>query len=222
MGVGFAAANSPGVDNPLEFDSELAMNVGDLEIIRDLRIGRGSIVFGAGMRYAYLNQKYNATWLSSDLSDATQNIATTLTSGHNFSGVGPLLSMEVRCPVGQGGLSLLASTRGALLFGTGNQQASASSLDAYGNLVPGTALSNSQSSGGTLPVLEFEIGAEWARPLGRCQFVMQTAMVAQAWFNAGNAANCQNILSSSLTGSNVEYEDTLGMFGLRLTMGFTY
>ena len=160
MGVGFAAANSPGVDNPLQFDSELAMNVVDLEIIRDLRIGRGSIVLGAGMRYAYINQKYNATWLYNDLSDSTQNETTTLTSGHNFSGVGPILSMEVRCPVGQEGLALLASTRGALLFGTGNQQANASSVDAFGNLL--STYSNSQSSGGTLPVLEFEIGASGA------------------------------------------------------------
>ena len=128
MGVGFAAANSPGVDNPLEFDSTLAMSVADLEIIRDLRIGRGSIVLGAGMRYAYLNQKYNSTWLYNDSSDPTQNETTTLASAHNFSGIGPLLSMEARCPVGERGLTLLASTRGALLFGTGNQRADMSSV----------------------------------------------------------------------------------------------
>ena len=224
LGVGFAAASSQGVDNQLGFDSALSMDVTDLEIIRDWKFGRGSLWFGAGVRYAYLNQTYNANWNSIPQDPTLDTVATNLTSGHHFSGIGPLVSLDARLPVGNSGLSLLATGRGAILLGTGSQNASMTSteVDQFGNLVNQSLTSQVQSSGGTIPMLEFELGGEWGIPMGRSDFVIQAAFVGQAWFCAGNAANQDSIFNSTMPSNNVNNQQTLGMLGLRLTAGLTY
>jgi hypothetical protein len=224
LGIGFEAVSSPGVDNALQFSSSLRMDVTDLEIIRDWQFGRGSLVFGAGVRYAQLSQTYNATCNSAP-TDPTQDVFNTdLTSGQSFHGIGPLVSLEARWPVGQSGLAFLANGRGALLLGTGHQYASMTSLDIdqYGDLVSQSVTSQGQSGGGTIPMLEFEVGAEWGRYIGRRELVIQGAMVGQAWFCTGNAANQQSIFSSGLPANGPVYQETLGMIGLRLTAALTY
>ena len=224
LGIGFEAVSTPGVDNAMQFTSSLTVDVTDLEIIRDWHFGRGSLLFGAGVRYAQLNQTYNAT-CNSVPTDLTQDVFTTdLTSGHTFHGIGPLVSLEAKWPVGETGLALLASGRGALLLGTGHQYANmnSSDVDQYGDLVSQSVTSQAQSGGGTLPMLEFEVGAEWGRPIGRSDLVIQAGVVGQAWFSTGNAANQQSIFASGLPANSPVYQETLGMIGLRLTAALTY
>ena len=224
LGIGFEAVSTPGVDNALQFTSSLTVDVTDLEIIRDWHFGRGSLLFGAGLRYAQLNQSYNATCNSVPTDPTLDTFTTDLTSGHTFHGIGPLVSLEARWPVGETGLALLASGRGALLLGTGHQYANmiSSDIDQYGNLVSQSVANQGQSGGGTLPMLEFEVGAEWGKPIGRSDLVIQAAVVGQAWFSTGNAANQQSIFASGLPANSPVYQETLGMIGLRLTAALTY
>ena len=223
LGVGFAAASAAGIDNSLQFYNDLTMDVADLELLRDVRWGRGSLLFGAGVRYAHLSENYTASWLSTPQDPTQDVVATELTSGHNFNGIGPLLSLEARYPVGNAGLALLANWRGALLFGTGHQSADLTAVedDPSGNLLDGE-VTKLQSGGGTLPVLECEVGAEWSRHIGRADFMIQAALIGQAWFYMGNAANQQSIFATSLPANSTNDQDTLGMIGLRLTAGLTY
>ena len=166
LGIGFEAVSTPGVDNALQFNSSLTVDVTDLEIIRDWHFGRGSLLFGAGVRYAQLSQSYNATCNSVPTDPTQDTFYTDLTSGHTFHGIGPLVSLEARWPIGESGLALLASGRGALLLGTGHQDANLtfSDTDQFGNLVSQSITSQGQSGGGTLPMLEFEVGTSGEDP----------------------------------------------------------
>ncbi len=108
-----------------------------------------------------------------------------LLSGHNFNGLGPILSLEGRYPLGNSGLALLASARGGLLFGSGSEQATNTilSLDpTNGNAIVGqTAIQATRSVRGVMPFAEFELGAEWGRKIGIYQLSLQTALVGQVW-----------------------------------------
>jgi hypothetical protein len=218
LGVGFSAASSSAIDNAMEFDSSLTMDVTDLEFLWDLRPRRGSLLLGAGIRYAHLNQSYHASLLSTP-TDPTQDVlGNDLAFNHNFDGIGPLLSLEARYPLGETGFSLLGSVRGAVLIGNGSQQATMTSTD---NSVVQDTITRWQPGGGTIPVLELELGAGWQTQVNRYQFQVEAAAVAQAWFTAGNAANQDNIFSSPFS-PDASTRDTLGLIGFRLTAGLSY
>jgi hypothetical protein len=109
-------------------------------------------------------------------------------------------------------------------LGTGTQQVQLTSTDtdSTGALVSTTTINGSRSMGGTVPVLELELGAEWARQIYHYRFVLQTALVGQAWFSLGNAAGEQNILESTSLADSADRRDTLGLLGFRLTAGLSY
>ena len=223
-GVGFSAISSPDYNDAFAFGSDLTMEVADLEILWDCHPARGSLVFGAGLRYAHLAQNYNASWVSTPLDPTQDTYSTTLTSGHNFNGLGPVASVEAAYPLGQSGFRLTGSARGSLLFGTGTEEASMVALDtdAYGDPPSQTLTSNSQSVGGTLPVLEFELGADWGHALGAYRFSIQTALVGQIWFYGGNASNSASVFGSSFPQQNQTTQDAIGLVGARIAAGMSY
>ena len=203
----------------MEFDSSLAMSVADLELIWDVRAGGWSLLFGAGLRYAHINQNYNANWTSSPASDPTQDTyITSLQSGHNFDGIGPIASLEGRYALGTSGFAILANARGALLFGSGTQSVNYDTVDTQGQVTPSPML-RSQSSGGVLPMAELELGAEWGQKFGFAQLSIQAAVIGQAWFFAGNAADQDFAFGSTLSDGGLS---PLGLIGLRLTAALSY
>jgi hypothetical protein len=223
-GVGFSAVSSPDYNDAFVFGSDLTMDVTDLEILWDLHPARGCLVFGAGVRYAHLAQNYNASWVSTPLDPTQDTYTTTLTSGHNFSGLGPVASVEAAYPLGQSGFRLTGSARGSLLFGTGTQAATMVSLDAdaYGDPPSQTLTSNSQSVGGTLPVLEFELGADWGHTLGAYRLALQTALVGQVWFYGSNASNSASVFGSSFPQQNQSTQEAIGVVGTRIAASMSY
>ena len=223
-GVGFSAVSSTSYNDAFTFASDLTMNVTDLEILWDLHPARGSLVFGAGVRYAHLSQNYNSSWVSTPLDSTQDTYTTTLTSGHNFSGAGPVASVETGYPLGMSGFRLLGTARGSLLFGTGIQQANMLALDtdAGGNVVSQTLTSNSESVGGTMPVLEFELGADWGHVLGAYRLAIQAAMVGQLWFYGGNASNNNSVFGSSFPQQNQSTQETIGIIGARIAASMSY
>jgi hypothetical protein len=225
-GVGFSSAvSSPENSNAFAFSSDLVMDVADLEILWDLHPARGSLVFGAGVRYAHLAQNYNASWSSTPNLDLTQDTwSATLLSGHNFCGFGPVASIEAAYPLGQSGFRLIGTARGSLLFGTGTQQASMVTWDTDANGDPPneTLTSNSQSAGGLVPVLEFELGADWGHTAGAYRFAIQAALVAQVWFYGGNACNSDSVFSSTFPQQSQTTQDDLGLLGVRIDASMSY
>jgi hypothetical protein len=226
LGIGFSSIYSPDFNDTLQFQSDLTLNVTDFELLWDVHPGPWSVLLGAGVRYAHVSQHYTASLLSAP-SDPTLGEDTTtssLVSGHRFDGIGPVFSMEARVPLGSSGFSILGNARGALLLGTGTQQVQLTSTDtdSTGALVSTTTINGSRSMGGTVPVLELELGAEWARQIYHYRFVLQTALVGQAWFSLGNAAGEQNILESTSLADSADRRDTLGLLGFRLTAGLSY
>jgi hypothetical protein len=223
---GFSSANaSLDNNNAFVFSSDLTMQVADLEILWDLHPARGSLVFGAGVRYAYLAQHYNATWRSTPDLDLTQNtLSTTLTSGHSFSGLGPVASVEAAYPLGQTGFRLTGTARASLLFGTGTQTATINTwdTDAYGDPPTHTLNSSTQPAGTLVPVLEFELGADWGHTLGAYRFAIETALVGQVWFYGGNASDSDSIFSSAATEPNQTTLDALGLLGVRIAASMSY
>ncbi len=222
--VGFAAVSSPNYNDAFVFGSDLTMEVADLEILWDVHPARGSLVFGAGVRYAHLAQNYNASWVSTPLDPTQDTYTTTLTSGHDFNGLGPVISVEAAYPLGQTGFRVTGSARGSLLFGTGAAAANMVSLDAdaYGDPPSQTLTSNSQSLGGTLPVLEFELGADWGHNLGAYRFALETALVGQIWFCGGNASNCASVFGSSFPQQTQTTQDAIGVVGVRVAAAMSY
>ena len=226
-GVGFSSANSsPDNSNAYVFSSDLTLEVADLEVLWDVHPARGSLVFGAGLRYAHLAQNYNASWTSTASASVVptpDTLSTTLASGHNFCGLGPVASVEVAYPLGQSGFRVTGSARGSLLFGTGTEQATMVTwdTDAYGDPPSQMLTSNSQSVGGLMPVLEFELGADWGHTLGAYRFALETALVGQIWFYGGNASNSDSVFSSSLP-QNQTTQDAIGLIGVRIAASMSY
>jgi hypothetical protein len=181
------------------------------------------MLFGTGLRFAHLNQDYNASWLSIPTDPTQDTVLNTLLSGHNFDGIGPVVSLEGRYAMGSSGFAILANARGALLFGSGTQSVLLDTMenDSTGALVSESILTRSQSTCGVLPMAELELGVEWGQKIGFAQFSLQAMMVGQAWFYAGNAAN-QDGASSSLTGDSLSNQDPMGLIGFRLMASMSY
>jgi hypothetical protein len=219
LGLGFGSPVANGYSNVMEFDSSLTIDVADVELIWDVRGGGWSMLFGAGLRYAHINQNYNATWTSSvSPADPTQDAyITTVQSGHNFDGLGPVVSLEGRYPLGRSGFAILANARGALLFGSGTQSALYDSVDTQGQMAP-SPIQRSQSSGGVMPMAELELGAEWSHALGLARIAIQGAVVGQAWLFAGNASD----QDFTFGGSSTSTQDPLGLVGFRLSAALSY
>jgi hypothetical protein len=227
-GVGFSPvpSSSPDYNDAFTFASDLTMDVTDLEILWDLHPARGSLLFGAGLRYAHLAQNYDATWVSTatPLASTQDKFTETLVSGHNFSGAGPVVSVEAGYPLGTSGFRFLGGARGSLLFGTGRQQADllVTDTEGGGNLYSPALTSNSASVGGVLPVLEFELGADWGHNLGAYRFAIQTAMIGQLWFYGGNASNTTGAFGSSYSQQIPNNQETLGLVGARIAASMSY
>ena len=224
LGIGFAAQSATGVANSLEFDSNLTMDVTDLEFIWEFHPGRGSLILGAGLRYAQLSQQYNANWTSTPAATPLATSVTTLSSAQIFDGIGPVVSLEARYPIAGSGFSILGSARGSLLIGTGNQQVAMNQLqnDSTGALAFQDTTTGAQNMGGLMPVLEGEIGAQWEHRMGQYRLFVEAAAVGQAWFSAGNAANSNSMLGIATPSDSTTFRETMGVIGGRVAFGLSY
>jgi hypothetical protein len=194
----------------MTFESNLKLDVWDLEATQDFQAGRWSVLLAGGVRYAHLSQDYNAFRFNSGPGGTSlfSQDSATLLSGHNFNVTGPTVCLEVRRPLGNTGLSLYGNGRGSMLFGYRWQQADRLTVRSGTTAgVPFNVTSLSEFTAcqdAVLPVTEVEIGAEYTRVWGRLQPFLRAGLVGQTWFGAGNAAGA---------GGN------LGFFGLTVTAG---
>jgi hypothetical protein len=222
LGLGFSGSSADNLAQTGTFNSLLKMSVVDLEGVWDLRPGRGSLLLGAGVRWAEVDQHYDVLWAQAALDELATNISGQMLSAHRFQGVGPTLSIEGRYPLGESHVTLFAGTRGSVLFATRRESARLDALvtDYYGAIVEIDSLSRAGDHHSVMPIGEVEIGTSYARMLGEYRLNLEAAFVAQAWFNTGNPANSETV--SGTPYADTSNQDTLGLIGLRVTAGLSY
>jgi hypothetical protein len=187
----------------LTTSSRLTLNVIDLEATQDLRLQQWVLVASGGLRYAHMSQD---SW------HFFQNAGPTFSStiSHNFNGMGPTIALAARRLLGDSGLALYGLSRGAVLFGTGKQRSYL--FDPLDNDV----LEIAAAQADVLPVVEYELGAEYGRPMGNFRVFGQAGIAGSCWFGAGNASS--DLAQHLLLGDTVN----LGFNGFYLRAGVGY
>jgi hypothetical protein len=196
-------------------NSQLKLQVEDFEATQQFSAGPLNFLLAGGVRLAHLNQEYNA-FVNQQLGGPVQH--ETILSGHNFLGAGPVAALEVRRCLGKCGLSLYGSGRGAVLFGSANQNALSSG--SIGDPSPITVDSHWDP---VLTVGELEGGFEYNRMAGRARLFGQVALVGQEWFAAGNAArSAQGGVPTGFPINTVTTDSNLGFVGAVFRLGVDF
>jgi len=162
------------------------LNVFDLEYLRRIEdpTWPASTQFSAGIRFANINQFFDAT--IPGVSSAQFRM--------NWSGVGPYTSILGRVYGSQRRFSAFAKGGGALLVGKNDIVQDVSATGAF-RVPPAFPFTAQQNAGRILvvPVLEAELGASW-QPNDRWRF--SAGWFVQAWFDMG-------ISGASFSGANL-------------------
>jgi hypothetical protein len=182
-------------------NSNLAVNLFDLQLTRTCGGELWTHLFGIGARYVHMSQDYRAN-LTSPLTQID------LTSGHNLNGWGPSVTLATRRRFGASGFAIYGQTNFGLIFGQGNESSSA--------VQNGVRSQNVHGYTDVLPIGEHEVGIEYQHDLGRARLFLQTGFVGQIWFGAGNASNSDISPFSSSSDSN------FGFLGLVVRGGVRY
>ena len=166
---GMITAMTTGVGDTMDITNSIEAQTLDLEVTQTLNFGWAEIMFGGGLRYAYLEKKFNASIPGVDF----------LIAHHDFEGVGPTISMDLRLPIDPCGCwSLYTGCRYSIMFG---------SSWAYGE--NGTDPFDYRLDE-VLSIGEIEIGVEWARPVSYLgNLVFRAGYEAQVWYEAGSPSN---------------------------------
>lgn len=215
QGAAAAAGLAPTTDL-LTFSSRFDIRTYDLEAIWGADYDRWNIQVSAGGRYLYLLQGYNAQ-LSNSVGLAPLGVGATATEtqsllvNRQFNGAGGTMSFGTSYHVCHG-LSLFGMARGSLLVGVQRQDSrfNQNISDPSNLVVPGgTSIATVQSSREhtVMPMLELEMGVEYALSLGRSRAFMRAGVANQNYFNAGSATQ---------TGGD------LGLFGVQFSAGLRY
>src|SRR5262249_54353864 len=141
------------------------------------------LLCAAGLRFAEINQEYNA-YVVGDSGSTQGPIFASVVSGHSFHGTGPVVALEARRPLLKSDLALYGSVRGAILFGSATQNA----LDHFIGFGTTQFTPAQDHRDRTLPVGEVELGLEYGRNMGSTRAIAQVALVGQEWWGAGNAS----------------------------------
>ncbi len=168
----------------------------DLETTKSFDAGAWSWLATAGLRYAEVDQQYNAV-----LRNAAGNIQGTIDYSQMVQGFGPTVSLRTQRPFTPQ-LALFGFARGAVLAGDGE-----STLSAVEDQDLDTELITSRTSerDDLLPIGEMQVGLQWTPPCpGIWHPYLHVALEGQVWGGAGNA--------SSSTGN-------LGFFGFNVALG---
>jgi len=192
------------------FTSDLQVQSWDFEATQAFGGDRWSLLLAGGVRYAHLSQNYSAS-----IVDPTVATSESLLSGHNFNGVGPEAAIEVWRNIGSTNFALYASARGGLLFGESKHSVT-ETVDPALVTTPTTAFANHDQS---MPFVEFEVGGEYGRNIGRGRAFVQAALVGQEWFGAGNASFDGPVVTRAITSDTMS---NLGLFGFKVAAGIRF
>jgi len=195
----FAIGQTP-VAGAVFANSNLAVNVFDLQWTRNFGNEQWNHLFGIGVRYVHMSQDYRAN-LTSPLTQIN------LTSGHNMNAWGPSLSWDAKRQLGDRGFAIYGKTTFAVAFGQGNESSAA--------IRNGVRSEKENGYTDVLPIGELELGIEYQRDIGQARLFLQTGFAGQYWWGAGNASN----ISSSFTSSA---DSDFGFVGMVFRGGVRY
>jgi hypothetical protein len=183
--------------------SKLQVQVFDLDTLYEVSSCKWDLLLVGGLRLASIDQTYNA-YSSSEA----------LLSSSVFAGIGPSLGVEARRSLGDRGLTLYGTTRGAILFGGGHQRA----------IIPTRNVQAQDHRDIGMPVGEAEVGLEYSRNVGAAHFFGQIGLVGQEWFGAGSASRSSIDVIPSGTFSSSAYsgDSDLAFLGLVIRLGLNY
>jgi hypothetical protein len=180
------AVNSIQTQNPLavvdriDVHSDLVYDLWDFEAtFSDLRSGAWSVELFGGMRYAHLNQHYNAF--------GGPAIRQELLSAQSFNGAGPTFGLEGRRELGVPGLTFRGNGRVSMLFGEDEHRLRGASV----GLTPPFAVTDYDAAAERtriLPIIDMELGLRYVRPLGRFLWRIDGGVISQL-VPAGSGAN---------------------------------
>lgn len=181
VGIPTLGTFTPSPGSVVSASSSLNMTVIDLEATSLWAVGRWTILASAGVRYAHFSQNYQFS-----VADPIFGL-TSASSGNNFTGAGPTMSVELRrkmfdvdnSSAPSAGFFLYGSARGSLLFGSSHQFAVTPFVIEDPNFFAGQAT--------VISVAELEVGAEWACMVGRARLSVQAALTGQAWLGGNNS-----------------------------------
>jgi hypothetical protein len=168
-------ANDPG--EILRSDDNLKTQIIDFEATMRTQIGRMEIVGGGGLRYAALKQS-----LSSTVLDAGSNVIGLLQWTRDYEGLGPAVSIDLRRPIGNSGLSVVGKVNAALLFGHKDLNRTVVGDVTTPSAAPFLNLENADEVVG---MGEVALGLQWRRMLRRSELVIGGMYQGQLWAEAG-------------------------------------
>ncbi len=221
------------VKDKVNFSDHLRMTVFDVEVIKEFRRDPWTLLAGGGVGYLYLSQTYDAFRINTGTVTKVKGLGKAITtttlnlvedsdrvdSGRNFGGVGPYGSTELRYRVGRFPLWLFANANGTILFGREEIESFESTKEnlqttvkkgktsTTTKLVTTTLVDGTTAADKTLPMADFEVGADMAIPYGRFLILLRAGLAEEIIFDGGNATS---------TSGNP------GFFGLRFTAGLNF
>lgn len=214
LGIGFLSAGNDAIPGVLSANSGLNLYAIDMDVTKDLEVGKMQLLYGGGFRYGYVGQHYQAYEALSN--GSLQSVI----SGRRMVGFGPSAVIEDRYPLGESGLNLFGTMRGSLLFGSRSQSAFGQTLE-QGNLTG--------AAGGDafFPVAELEIGGEYHFQLLGLDCRGRLAFVGQSWWNVGNSSGSSGTsqladLPFPLPNPSVADEGDLGLYGFTFTLAVDF
>lgn len=187
------------------------MNVGDLDFLRHARMADVDLRFGGGVRYASLDQTYNAQ-TRGDLTNGGV-LSQQLNLSNRFQGAGLQAILEMRRGFGATGFSVYGNARGGILFGENwvDRSQSVHIVDATNTTTSFSAASRGSSASDSVPFVDLEAGVDWAYQYGNVVPFIRVGVVEQQWFGVG----------SPVTTANNKGGD-LGLFGLQVSTGLNF
>ncbi|MCZ2344416.1 MAG: hypothetical protein LC104_21865 [Bacteroidales bacterium] len=199
--------------------TKLALCVIDLEATQRFQSDDWGFLCSGGVRYANLDQSYNAY----DAQSGSPLELRTLQSTYRFQGGGPTAAFELRRTLGSRGFSAYGLCRGSIVFGEAEQNATFFGAQLRNDDPNPQSASESRNRG--IPILDLETGVEYRCPLGNTSFFGQLGFVGQQWFNAGSSSrstllNPATTLRPVLGGAPLD--SNLALLGLAVRLGLNY
>jgi hypothetical protein len=209
----------------LTLRNHLVVDVWDFDITKRLtRNDLWNVTGGAGIRYTYLSQYYDALQIQTGL-PANQADNRAFHSRNLFNGAGPDVLVEAKRYLGRGAFALYGNARAGVLFGTGRQ--TTASVASFNVIFEGGMETDftQNNHNAPLPFLETEFGIEWQGG-GRSaiQPFIRIGIAGQSWFGAGSAisGSGRGPLAGTGTANASSIGSNLGFFGGTVMAGINY
>jgi len=176
------------------FDSNLKLNVWDVECTQLWQCDCWSLTGSAGVRYAQVVTEYDVF---------LQNVAQVFTTQtrQNFDGIGPTVSLLARRPIGCWGCGLFGAARGSVLAGKNEFQQAGDFTSHASDWEP-------------LTIGEIEVGADTRHFLGRSEWIGEAGFVGQTWNGLGASSQLDQLGNGGTDG--------FVLYGLRASIGVAY